>query len=375
MPTNVEQFIEPAGTKQPYSPAAPPVWLVPADPFSRAHYFLNSLRPKFSGFKTGIQVIEVTGIEDRASRDRVAQAVAGTPTRIFSLEESSGSELIRKLLIRYPGTVLVHDHLFIEPAANIAAVEACPDHLLRRELAAAEKLVFFNERALNDVIRCLPAAAGLSPEIFLSGMPAAIQPSDPGVRQNDRSIIVTADPDRSEQRAEKILAALAQLKSPPPVCWLVGAGQKETAGALAAAAGIDLAGLRFEPRGPDRFIEISHTASAAVILSTSPFGDLSPYLELSFAAGLPVIVSDFSVGSSLPDDLVFKILPGFSETAEIAGTLIRLADPNLRRGLAPDLQHYAGLRFNPAVIAAEFESILFGDSAAGSGISPGTAGC
>ena len=369
MATNVDQVFDPSSVTRPGWPRAAPVWLVTADPLSRSQYYLNNIQLNASGIKAAVRVIEITGAEDRADCDRIKRSVAEAAVRIYSLEELAGSSLIRKLLLEYSGTVLVHDHLFVTSGTEPEADNLDSDHLLHLELTAAKKLIFFNERALNDVVRRL--AAGAAPEIFLSGMPAAVSRRTDAVPPKDFSIVIIADPGRLEHRAEKILLAVSNLKHQPEIRWLIGDGQTDTAAALATSAGINPGCLRFEPRNPERFFELGQSTSAAVLLSNSPFGDLSPYLELSFAAGLATIVSDFSVGASLPDELVFKVLPGFSEIGEIAGILARLADREMCRRLAPHLQHFAERKFNPNIIAAEFESILFDRHSAAAAITPG----
>lgn len=324
---------------QPMSGTFRTVWVVSQDPLSRSQYYRRSINPP------AIEVIEICGDESAEQRRAIAAEVGSAANRLYSLEECSGSSLIRDLIIGFPGTVFVHDHLFVDTPVG-------GDHYLRPELEAANKLVFFNERALLDIARDLPSAAGSS-RLYLTGMPAAAC-ADTEVRN---SILFTGDPRRIEQRAEKLLGALCRLAAPPALVWLVGSGEEARARELVEESGL-CSPVEFDSRSPERFSELAPAASAAALFCAGAFGDLSPYLELSFAAGTPAIVTDMGAGCTVPAELAFKVLPGFGETQEIAAAIGRLTGGRLKLQLASELKAYAAERYSPQAAACDFNAIV-----------------
>lgn len=59
-------------------------------------------------------------------------------------------------------------------------------------------------------------------------------------------------------------------------------------------------------------------------------GSISPYLELSLAAGCPSVVIEQVRTGEIPDTAVFKIQPGLRETSQIAGVLEVIANSGSR---------------------------------------------
>ena len=315
------------------------VWVVPREGRSRAQYYVRSL----GAAANDLRLIEIDGDEPPAKRRAIAAELALAPLRVYSLEDCAGSGLIRDLLIGFPGIVFVHDHLFVEQSAG-------GDHYPRPELESARKLVFFNERALADVKRDVFRSQGNSTELILTGLPA---PAPERVAASRSGILFTGDPRRMEHRAEKLIAALSALAEPPILSWLIEPEEREAASAMA-----ELLPVSYELRTPEIFASLAPFSLCAALLSASPFGDLSPYLEIACSAGLPVIVSDIAVGASLPKDLAFRILPGFTESTEIARVIKALQDGRVGSAVSPKLRQYAAERFSPSIAALDFAAII-----------------
>jgi len=79
-------------------------------------------------------------------------------------------------------------------------------------------------------------------------------------------------------------------------------------------------------RSPDTWCELVASANAAIHLHYSVYSSLEPYLSLSLAQGVPVMVSDFAEGGIVSEPFALKIAPGPGELALIAKAMIALSD-------------------------------------------------
>jgi glycosyltransferase involved in cell wall biosynthesis len=81
---------------------------------------------------------------------------------------------------------------------------------------------------------------------------------------------------------------------------------------------------------PERWRSLVAQSDVALHLTSNPHGRLSPYLELSMAAGVPTVVMRSGRGETLADDVAFSIAPGLHETAQLVGVLEALGKSDAR---------------------------------------------
>jgi hypothetical protein len=129
-----------------------------------------------------------------------------------------------------------------------------------------------------------------------------------------------------EDQSYKLLPALRDLSCAWHLTWLVDHDEVSRARELLEEFSVTERVSIEEGRSVEAWRTIVERSDCALHLHRSPFGHLSPYLQLSLAAGAAVVVSDAFEGSMLPADRVYRVVPDLSEGVvlrELFGVLSR----------------------------------------------------
>jgi glycosyltransferase involved in cell wall biosynthesis len=162
---------------------------------------------------------------------------------------------------------------------------------------------------------------------------------------------------RLEGRAHKLLPAFADCKVPAALTWVIDPSERADALRMVQEFGLAERVTLIEVNSPERWSSLVAQSDVALHLSSNPHGRLSPYLELSMAAGVPTVVMRSGRGETLPEDAVFSIEPGLHETAQLIGVLEALAKCDARVfGKAG--QAFVQEHNDPVRVAAQLGSIF-----------------
>ncbi len=159
-----------------------------------------------------------------------------------------------------------------------------------------------------------------------------------------------------EHRAHKLLEALAGIKKPYKLVWLIDKAEESRAKALLSTHAILNYSLEFG-RSPERWEEIVSRAELAFHLLFSAFSRQGPYLQISMMAGAPCLISDFGASLHFPSELVVKIEPGNSEAFQLKEAISALLGKD-NRSLREATRAYAQECFDSKVIAQELAQVF-----------------
>jgi hypothetical protein len=134
-----------------------------------------------------------------------------------------------------------------------------------------------------------------------------------------------------QHRAHKVLHALREFDADFPLHWLLEEQERGAAEELIREFGVRNVTLETE-RSVARWEALVRAGGVAVHTLFSVYGQTGPYLAVSLAAGLPVLVTKFGHSEQLPDAVAFKIQPGDTEAEELKGSFQAM----LRDGQTPE---------------------------------------
>lgn len=166
-----------------------------------------------------------------------------------------------------------------------------------------------------------------------------------------------------EGRAHKILPALADVKTPCALTWVIDPSQRADAQRMVNEFGVGEKVTFVEGNYPERWRSLVAQSDIALLLNSNPHGRLSPYLELSMAAAVPTVVMRSGRGERISAEHVFVVEPGLHETAQILGVLESVSQESSRR-LGEEAQNFALTENDPRRVAAKLRDIFI-DSAPG----------
>ena len=265
----------------------------------------------------------------------------------YQIEDSRDLGPYRILPGLVPGIVLFHDLVFSsygpEPILNSAWKETIrkfndPKHpwpsyqakhdpegpLGHREAGLSFVPVFSQVKHSTDYENQIklslrtPGAVAPAPALYL---PIPVDPLP--LSSGSAKTICFAGTPRIEHRAHMLLRAISALDNNTKLHWMLDESEVAQAQDLLVEFGIK----NFEitvGRSAQAWKRILADSGIAVHLHFSVFGNLSPYLEMSLMAGLPTLVTNFGIGATFPDSVVFKIDAGESEAQQIAETFSKL---------------------------------------------------
>ena len=292
----------------------------------------------------------------------------------YQLEDSRVCAFVRAQLALMPGVILFHDFILSddgpEPILNSAWKEivarfhnrehAWPlreaehkaerPHALREAAFAVVPLFSCVRWGAEYTRHCrqrLVNPSGADKAGYLAFPADSAKRSDP---IQELRIASSVSP-RIEGRMHLVFEALSNADWPWQFTWLVGKSENEAAERLVQE--YELSNVKIiNARSAALWREVLSDCDVAMHLHFSAYGQVGPYLELSLAAGVAVLASQFGATESLSAEVAWKILPGAREKNEIAAVLERLAsDRSLCDNKVAKL--YSAEFFSPKVVARE----------------------
>jgi len=143
--------------------------------------------------------------------------------------------------------------------------------------------------------------------------------------------IVAVSSTALDGRAHKFLPALADTARPAHLTWVIEPSERVDAQRMIAEFGVNDRVTLVEGNSPERWRALVAQSDLALHLSSNPHTRLSPYLELSMAAGVPTVVMRVGRGGAMAHDLAFSIVPGLHETAQLVGVFDALGGGDSRQ--------------------------------------------
>ncbi len=280
----------------------------------------------------------------------------------YQLEDGKHGRFARMHLGLMPGVVWVHDLFLLDHGpeglytspwertvaqfrdGNVPFFERsdAPHQLWPRacrEVALAPVVLFSSRWAMRDFGTLLseriePYPGGQRVD-FLS-VPVKLHEPAAGRISSSTLRLASLGTVNVEDRAYKILPALRDAPCECHLTWLVDGNELTRARELLEEFAVQQRVTLAEGRSVQKWREILDTTDIALHMHRSPFGHLAPYVQCSLAAGVSVVVSDAAEGAYLPENCVFRVSPGLTESAELKQLLGSLNDSTLdavgRRG-------------------------------------------
>ncbi|MCB0310052.1 MAG: hypothetical protein KDD42_02375 [Bdellovibrionales bacterium] len=294
----------------------------------------------------------------------------------YQVEDRSSADWLRVHLGAMPGVVWFHDFLFSRTTPHalsrspwqetVAAFNLTPEksiqieldqHLALHEAAFALMALFSDERQHDLYRRSLAPRiqVDLQPRSYYLPFPVACSTGRQVENVAAESLAFCGSP-LIEDRSHIVLEALMGIEDCPELLWLIDENEKPEALKILNEFGIKNCQLIIG-RSPQRWQEILTTARIALHPLFSMFGSTAPYLQISFGAGVPVIVTDFGSSDYLPDNLVFKVEQGVSEVYQLRSIISELS----RRDFAvlkSELVAYCRENFEVELVAKQLVSVL-----------------
>lgn len=278
----------------------------------------------------------------------------------YQLEDGRAARFVRGHIGLVPGVVWVHDLFctdlgpeachtspwehtikqFYDTKLPFSDRDKAPHQLwpkLYRE-SSLSPVVFFSSRwGLSEFKRMVSDRIESSPGLHLAEeLPVPVDPAAfmGSVGGGDVFTIATRSVSGIEGRAHKYLPVLRDLEFDWRLRWVCAEEQRGAVSNLLREFGIDEGRVVLESDLSSSYWgEVVAKSDLALHLHTSPFGHLSPYLQVSLLNSVPSVVAMAAGGGEdLPDSVVFKIVPGMHEARQLAEVIKLVALERARRG-------------------------------------------
>ena len=274
----------------------------------------------------------------------------------YQIEDSAQSRCVRTQVGMMPGITWMHDTFLKDPGAeaiHVSPWERTVHQMLDLSLPFFERDTYplrpeptgVRETSVSPVILFNSKWARDSLQSFISGrseyipgghvseylpVPVSVA-SDERLVKKDRPLqILAMGSVLLEGRAHKFLPAIADTRTPCRLTWLVDPGERLEALRLAQEFGVSERVTLVEGNDPDKWRALVAQSDLAFLLNSHRHGRLAPYLELSMAASVPVVVMRCAGYERISQDAVFTIEPGLHETAQLVGILDAISTHNSR---------------------------------------------
>lgn len=300
----------------------------------------------------------------------------------YQLEDGEQARFVRGHIGLIPGVVWIHDLFcrdlgpeachtspweqsikqFYDSAVRFADRARAPHQLwprVFRESSLCPVVLFSSAWAHSEFLQMtssrLEATEGGHRSEVLQ-VPVVVE--QPSQRSSAEFRVAVAGLTGIEGRAHKILPVLRDWTSRWRLVWMVSDEEHRAARELVNEFGlpeesVDICG----PRSPDLWQQIVSQSHVALHLHTSPFGHLAPYTQISLATSCPVVVARSGQGEDLPDSVVFRVIPGTDESAQIRGVFELLQQRSEYEYGTPGKQ-YIQRSSTPAEIATHLAEML-----------------
>lgn len=169
--------------------------------------------------------------------------------------------------------------------------------------------------------------------------------------------IVAVSSTRLDGRAHKFLPALADCSDAVHLTWVIEPSERADAQRMVGEFGVADRVTLIEGNSPERWGTLVAKSDLALHLTSNPHTRLSPYLELSMAAGVPTVVMRVGRGETISEDIAFVIEPGLHETSQLVAIVEAIAQGDSRQ-LGRAGQDLVKDESDPTRVAARLSSIF-----------------
>lgn len=306
----------------------------------------------------------------------------------YQLEDGPLGRIVRTQVGIMPGISWMHDTVLSDPGAegiHMSPWERSIQQILdtslpfleRGDLPLQPQPQGYRETSMSPIVLYSSKWAEGSLHRFLSGryeyascghrsdsLPVPVTLiEDARARETMRLFeIVAVSSTGLEGRAHKFLPALADCSHSVHLTWVIEPSERVDAERMIAEFGVRDRVTLSEGNSPDRWRYLVAKSDLALHLSSNPHTRLSPYLELSMAAGVATVVMRVGRGETISEDVAFIIEPGLHETSQLVGVFeaVRQGDSRLFGRAGQALVKDGN---EPARVAARLSS-MFQESAA-----------
>jgi hypothetical protein len=169
--------------------------------------------------------------------------------------------------------------------------------------------------------------------------------------------IVAVSSTRLDGRAHKFLPALADCSDAVHLTWVIEPSERAEAQRMVGEFGVGDRVTLIEGNSPERWGTLVAKSDLALHLTSNPHTRMSPYHELSMAAGVPTVVMRVGRGETIAEDVAFVIEPGLHETSQLVAIVEAIAQGDSRQ-LGRAGQDLVKDENDPTRVAARLSSIF-----------------
>lgn len=292
----------------------------------------------------------------------------------YQLEDRKECQWLRILSCLQPGITYFHDFLFTtfgpEPILNspwqgmIKAFntkkEYWPELLdeqeqlgpqALREAAFAGVRVFSQPTALRESKKLVELHVQGEKDVPCYYLPFPIDEGLFGIKPAVKRRVLFCGTPWIQHRAQQLLEAIAEFDPGLSLAWLLNDAELTVARELCAR--LNLKQIEFVTnRSPQTWAELAKSGGLAVHTLFSVFGQNGPYLPVSLALGLPIIITRFADSEYIPEHLAYQIQAGESEVTEFCKVFDLVFNKQIVTSVEP-LKDFARELFSCKQIANE----------------------
>lgn len=269
----------------------------------------------------------------------------------YHFEDRREADFVRLHLGLLPGVIWFHDFFLTsdgpEPILNSSwedtvsrfhdASVSWPAHdkeytrerpLAHREAGLAQLCLFSNPRDHAEFRRLVNHGLSINADRSRRSfyLPHPVRSAVFEAAQPRATAVAFCGSTRVETRPHKLLGAVSKLHTPRKLLWFLTEGSVSEAEAMLREYAIRDAEI-IRATTVTQWAEVVSHAGVAVHSRFSVFGQPSPYLFISLAAGVPVITTNFGAAEGLPEGVVIKVAAGETEATEMQLALDSIDTP------------------------------------------------
>jgi hypothetical protein len=288
----------------------------------------------------------------------------------YNIEDQKESNFSRVHCGLMPGIILFHDLLFMTVLPDAMALSPWSETLHEmtsfdnrgvdredpfayREASLALIALFTNPWQHGEYKRRIKK--GLADRFFGGQhsfyLPTPFEPSAKNAKKTEQVFTIAyAGSQKIEDRSHKLLQALAMLKIPHQLIWMIAPSERHEAEQQLEEFSVK--NVKFiEDRSVASWEKIVSEADVAVHTRRTVYGSLEPLLTVTNALEIPALVIDYAEGAYVADQGVIKIVPGNGEVSAFLAALEGIAK-------LENETKYPREYCSPRIVAAELLSIF-----------------